>query len=227
MYIHGSSSMRNDKHIALKFRKQGKSYNKISKELGVAKSTLSDWFSEVDWSQEIKKDLTRKANYISRKRLQLINKERREMWERWREDARQQARKDFPRLQNNPLFIAGLMIYWGEGDSKVENGNVRVSNTSSAMLRVYYLFLQGICHAPKEKIKAAMVLYPDLSEQTCKQYWSSTIGIPESQFTKTQFIEGKHPTKRLTYGIGMLSFSSRATKEKISVWIDLFHKKFP
>ena len=219
--------MRNDKHIALKLRKQGKSYAKISRELGIAKSTLSDWFSQTDWSLEIKRELTRKANYISRRRLQRINKERREKWEQWHEAARQEARKDFSKFQHNPLFIAGLMIYWGEGDSRMENGNVRVSNTSSSMLRLYYLFLQEICLAPREKIKAAMVLYPDLNEQKCKQYWSSSIGIPEKQFTKTQYIKGKHPTKRLTHGIGMLSFPSRATKEKIFVWIDLFHSQYP
>ena len=219
--------MRNDKHIAVKLRRKGQSYNRISKELGIGKSTLSDWFSEIDWSKEIKAELTRKANYISKKRLRLINKRRKEKWEQWREDARQQARRDFFKLQHNPLFIAGLMIYWGEGDSKMENGNVRVSNTNSDMLRIYYLFLRKICYAPEEKIRAAMILYPDLKERKCKRYWSSSIGIPESHFTKTQFIKGKHPTKRLTYGIGIISLSSRALKEKIFVWIDLFHRKYP
>jgi len=68
--------MRNDRHFAIKLRKQGKSYNKISGELKIPKSTLSDWFSDIKWSEDIKKELTRKANYIARKRLRLINKAR-------------------------------------------------------------------------------------------------------------------------------------------------------
>lgn len=219
--------MRDDKHIAIELRQRGKSYNKIAKELGVPKSTLSDWFSSFNWSQDIKKELTRKANYVARKRLRLINKARREKWERWREKARQQARKDFNQLQKDPLFIAGIMLYWGEGDSKIENSMVRLSNTSPEMMRVFSLFLLNICGVSKEKIRMAMILYPDLNEKKCKHFWSTATGIPKNQFIKTQFIKGKHPTKRLSYGICMINVSSRELKEKIFVWIELFHKKFP
>ena len=51
--------MRDDKHIAIKLRKQEKSYSKISKELSVPKSTLSAWFSDINWSKSIKSNLTR------------------------------------------------------------------------------------------------------------------------------------------------------------------------
>src|SRR3989344_43603 len=114
--------MRDDKHIAIKLRKEGKSYNKISKELNIAKSTLSGWFSGLDWSDIIKQELARKANYVARKRLRLVNKQRREMWERWRQEHRDKAAYQFPLLKKNPLFLAGLMLYWGEGDSLMKNG---------------------------------------------------------------------------------------------------------
>ena len=118
------------------------------------------------------------------------------------------------------------MIYWGEGDSKIENSNVRISNTNPDMIRLFNLFLQGICGVPKEKIKMALILYPDLNERKCKNFWSNTSGIPQDQFTKTQFINGRHPTKRLTNGIALVYFSSRELKEKIFIWIELFHKQF-
>ena len=160
------------------------------------------------------------------KRLRLINKARRKMWEDWREEARQQARKEFPRLRKNPLFIAGIMLYWGEGDSKIENSIVRLSNTTPGIIRIFSLFLQKICYLPKEKIRIAMVLYPDLDEKKCKQFWSAISGIPNNQFRKTQFIKGKHPTKRLPNGICESYVSSRQLKEKIFVWINLFSKEY-
>lgn len=219
--------MRNDRHIAIRLRKEGFSYNKISKKLAVPKSTLSEWLSELDWSRDIKRELARKANYIARKRLRLINKERRVMWERWREKAREEAREKFPTLCGNPLFIAGLMLYWGEGDSKIENSSVRLSNTNADIIRIFSTFLQKICAVQKEKLRGAMILYPDLSEARCKHFWSAASGIPEGQFIKTQFIKGLHPTKRLAYGICIVYLSSRQLKEKIFVWIDLFQRKFP
>lgn len=215
--------MRNDKHIALKLRRQNKSYNKISKELGISKSTLSCWFSRVDWSQDIKNELTRKANFVAKKRLRLINKSRSEMWEQWREKARQQARDDFPRLKLDPLFISGIMIYWGEGDSKPGNP-FRLSNTDPRMIALYTKFLTESLNISKDNLRSTIILYPDLSEKKCIDFWRKTMEIPESQFYKTQFIKGRHPTKRLSHGICMITCGNRQIKEKVLVWIDLLSK---
>lgn len=218
--------MRNDKHLAIKLRKQGLSYNKISKVLDIPKSTLSEWLSGLKWSVAIRSDLSRRANYIARKRLRLINKKRREYWEQWREEAREEARKDFQNLIRNPLFIAGAMLYWGEGDSNLTNGHIGFTNTNPNMMRLFTLFLMQICKIPKEKIRVQMVLYPDLDEGKCKNFWSSETGIPKEYFYKTQFIRGRHPTKRLSHGIFMVRFSSRQLKEKIAVWINLFEQRY-
>lgn len=215
--------MRNDKHLAIKLRKQGRSYNKISGELKISKSTLSNWFSDIEWSKDIKKELTRKANYIARKNLQRYNKKRKEKWEHWREEARQEAKKEFPKLKKNPLFIAGLMIYWGEGDSKIKNP-FRLSNTDPRMIALYTKFLTKCLNIPKGNLRSTIILYPDLSEKKCMDFWTTTIGIPISQFYKTQFIRGKHPTKRLSNGICMIVCGNRQIKEKILVWIDLLSK---
>lgn len=218
--------MRNDKHLAIKLRQEGKSYNEISRKLEIPKTTLSSWLSNLDWSKKIKIELAIKANNIAKKRLRLINKKRRVMWEAWREQARQEARNDYLKLSQNPLFIAGIMLYWGEGDSKIENSIVRLSNTNPDMIRLYVLFLQTICSVPKEKIKLALILYPDLNDEKCREFWSKCADINDNQFVKTQYIKGKHPTKRLSYGICMIYLPSRQLKEKIFVWIDLFQRQF-
>lgn len=218
--------MRNDKHLAIKLRKQNKSYDKISRELGVPKSTLSEWFSKTEWSQNIKNELTRKANYVAKKRLRLINKARREMWERWREEARQQAEKEFPSLKKNPLLLAGLMLYWAEGDGKMENSLVRLSNITPEIIKIFSLFLQNICQVPQEKIKITLILYPDLKENQCKNFWSKASGISKNQFYKTQFIKGRHPTRRISHGICNVYVASRELKEKIFTWIKLYQQEF-
>jgi hypothetical protein len=217
--------MRNDEHLAIKLRKQKKSYNKISKELNVSKSTLAYWFKDKDWSQKIKKELTKNALYVAKKRLRLINKSRKEKWDKWHKKCRKQARKDFIHLKKDPLFLAGLMLYWGEGDSKIENGLVRLSNTDPKMIKIVSLFLQKKCEIPKEKIKISLILYPDLNENKCKDLWSKSSGISKNNFLKTQIIYGKHPTKRLSFGICNIYVSSRELKEKILVWIKLYKQE--
>jgi len=215
--------MRNDKYLAIKLRKQGKSYNKINEELEIPKSTLSSWLSNIKWSKHIKKELIKKANYIARRNLQLYNKKHKERWEQWREEARQEAKKEFPKLMKDPLFIAGLMLYWGEGDSKTKNP-IRLSNTDPRMISLYIKFLTKSLKISRGKLRSAIILYPDLSEKKCIDFWAVVEGIPKSQFYKTQFIKSRHPTKRLTNGICMIIYSSRQMKEKILIWIDLLSK---
>lgn len=218
--------MRNDKHLAIKLRKQGKSYNKIAKELNIPKSTLSNWLSDIKWSQMIKKELTRKANYVAKKRLLFFIKKRKEKWEQWRNNLRKEAIKEFPTLLENPLFVAGINIYWGEGDSKLSNCSLRISNTDPKMIGVFISFLKRILKIPKENIRVGLILYPDLSEKKCKMFWYNITKIPFQQFHKTQFIYGKHPTRRLEHGICMITLSSRAHKERVIKWIELFGKKY-
>lgn len=215
--------MRKDKNLAIKLRWQSKSYNEISKILGVPKSTLSGWFKNDPKSQQLKLRLGSKSNPVMAKRIEKFVKINREKWDKLRRETRLQAIKEFPKLVKNSLFIAGLMLYWGEGDSNPKNP-VRLTNTNPKMIRLYTKFLIEIIKIPKEKIRVALILYPDLSEKQCLNFWSKINNLPKSQFLKTQFIRGRHPTRRLLNGICMIILNSRHLKEKFLIWIDLLSK---
>ncbi len=216
--------MRSDKNIAVNLRKNGASYTSISRKLGIPKSTLSGWFAKTDWSRKISNTLIQKSIQQNRKRMILMNQVRLKKWEDWREAAREEARNNFIYLKRDPLFLPALMLYWAEGDSKIENGAVRLTNTDPKMIRIFSQFLQTTCSIPKEKLRLYIILYPDLDEKKCKTFWSKISGIPKNQFIKTQYIKGKHPTKRLSYGIGMIHVGSRQLKEKIYVWLNLYQE---
>lgn len=215
--------MRGDKNLAIKLRRQNKSYNEINKILGISKSTLAGWFKNDLKSQKAKLWLNSNSNPVVAERIKTFVKTNKERWEKWREEARIQAKKEFQELIKNPLFIAGMMLYWGEGDSKPKNP-VRLTNTNSGIISLYVKFLIEVLKIPKEKIGGALILYPDLSEKECLNFWSKISNLSESQFVKTQFIKGKHPTKRLSNGICMIICNSRQLKEKFLVWIDLLSK---
>lgn len=210
--------MRSDREKVFALRRRGWSYNLIHKKLGVPRSTLSNWLSEIPWSKTIRRDLTRKAFLKVYPQLQAMNRARVLKWEKWREEARQEAEKDFIAFSQGRLFITGIVIYWGEGDKNPRNP-VRVSNTDPHMLNVFVKFLRTSCGLPENKVKAHLILYPDLDEVACKKYWSSLIGIGQTFFYKTQVIQGRHKTRRLGHGICVVEVSSRQLKEKILVWI--------
>jgi len=217
--------MRNDRIIAIKLRKQGKSYNEISRKLIIPKSTIAHWFKDIDWSKDIKNQLKEKAKKISRKRLKRLIVYRRKALKILYENAENEAGKEFDINKNNMLFISGTMLYWGEGDKKFENGSIKLGNTDPHILKIFKIFLLQFCNRPLEKIKAWMLLYPDLEVDSCLNYWSKKTGLPKNNFTKPTFILGRHKTHRLQYGTCTIQTGNKYLKKKILTWIDLYRKE--
>lgn len=113
------------------------------------------------------------------------------------------------------------MIYWGEGDRKLENEMIRVSNSDSLMIKLFYTFLKKYLPEISLKAKIYLILYPDLNDDLCKNQWVKQVDILLNKFIKSSFIKGKGSAKKLIFGIGTLTVSSRLYKEKIITWLNL------
>lgn len=218
--------IKKEKIKAFDLRKKGKSYGQISRILSISKSTVSCWFKDIDWSRDIKNQLIERSRESSRKRLVHLNNLKKIKWAKYYIKAEKEAIKEFQKIKENKLFIAGIVIYWGEGDKNFKNGVVRVSNTDTSMLRMFNSFLQKICKVDTEKIKAGLLVYPDLNPDKCLRFWSESINISEEKFFKCTTILGKHKTKRLGNGVCIISVSDKYFKKKILTWLDLFTKEF-
>lgn len=218
--------IKKEKIKAFALRKKGKSYGEISKALKVNKSTISGWFKNIDWSQDIKLQLIEKSKETSRKRLIHLNDLKKKKWSAHYVKAEKEAVVEFEKLKKDKLFITGIALYWGEGDKTFKNGIVRISNTDVKMLAVFNDFLQVVCKVNIEKIKAGILLYPDLDSDQCLKFWSEGIRISKERFFKSTVIQGRHKTKRLGNGVCIVSVSDKYFKKKILTWLDLFIKEF-
>lgn len=216
--------MRKDHVKAIELRKRGKSYHEISKQLGIPKSTLSDWLRDLPWSQELRSKLNEKNSTKNPQRIKNLQTTLKKKWGTWHQQCREEAIKEFPVYRDNPLFVAGLMLYWGEGDKKLSNSVVRLSNSDPELIKIYYRFLTRILNVPVEKTTAHLILYPDLVDSVQKNFWSKISTIPLTQFRASTTIKGKQPKHRLSYGICIIQVSSRELKEKMIKWIELYHE---
>lgn len=215
--------MRYDKNIAIKLRKQRKSYNEINKLLGIPKSTLAGWFKDDIGSQKIKMLLSGKSNKLVAERIKKFVQGNRERWDKIRADIEEEANREFKILSKKPLFIAGTMLYWAEGDNVFKNP-LRFTNTNALMISLYVKFLIKILNVPMSDLRANLILYEDLIEKECINFWSQISTISKNQFYKTQFIKGRHKTRRLPHGICMIINTKRKIKIKITIWIDLLSR---
>lgn len=216
--------MRKDKEKAIELRHQNKSYKSISRELNIPLGTIAGWFKNELWSQDIRDQLGQKASLAFPEKLRRIIAANKKRWADIHEAYRQEAVKEFPKLKNNPLFLAGIMLYWGEGNKGPKGSQVKLANTDPAMIKIFYAFLKDVIAVPTEKICIWLLLYPDLLDNVQKNFWSKATGVPLSQFKNSIYIQGRHPTKRLSYGVCNIYVSSREFKEKIMTWIDLCQK---
>ncbi len=212
--------MRNDKEKAFVLRKEGKSYREIRDALKIPLSTLSGWFSDEGWSSAMREKLTAAASVQHTARVVELNKVRGEHLAKAYAEARDEAVKDLVEYKYNPLFIAGLMLYWGEGD-KISKAAVRLTNTDPDLIALYVQFLLRVCRIPEEKIRASVIVYPDLDEEKYRIYWSKRSGVALRRFTKSVVIEGRHKTRRLGYGVCTITVSSTYLKVKMVEWMGL------
>jgi hypothetical protein len=213
--------MRKDKVRAYKLRREGKSYKQINRLLGIPLGTLGGWFKDEDWSQEIRNRLGKEQSLSSPKKLKAIIKANKKRWSDLHQKYRAESEKQFETLKNDPLFLAGVMLYWGEGEKDPRYSRIKLSNSDPLLIQVFYDFLCNSIKIPKDNVYAYLVLYPDLSDAMQKNFWSRATGIPLTQFKNTIYLKGLKSSKRRSYGVCNIIVNSREQKEKIMTWIDL------
>lgn len=202
-------------------RKKGYSYNKISRETGVAKGMLSYWFNRIELPEEILK-INKMNNLLeSRNRMFLINLERKSILKDKYDTVERDAEREFGIFKKDPVFIASLMLYLGEGDKSDKGHSVRISNTDPSVLIIFKKFLEKYCCVEKNKIKFWMLGYSDLDINSCISWWKKQLNIDENNMYKTQIIVGKHKTNRLLYGVGNITISGKSLKIRVIKWIRL------
>ena len=212
--------MRFDKEKAFELRRNGKSYKAIQMLLGMSISTLSDWFKDEEWSKEIKHRLASEASAKNSSKLTLMQQARRKKLDTYYKEAKDEAISEYKAFSRNPLFIAGIMIYLGEGD-KLSKYRCGISNTEPRMLNIFSRFLQEIGRIDRRKIKVWILLYPDLDDITCRKYWAEASGLSEANFSKSITIKGKSAIRRLNYGVCNMAVYNRYFKEKMLTWLQL------
>ncbi|MEK7136492.1 MAG: hypothetical protein AAB821_02790 [Patescibacteria group bacterium] len=211
--------MRKDKNIAINLRKSGQSYKEIEEKLKIPKSTLSAWFKNQNWSRGLALNLAQQAQESNRMRIIDLNNIRGKNLAKVYQQATEEAIEDCIKLQYHPLFIAGVMLYWGEGD-KVSKNLFRISNSDPLLIKIFVEFIEKICRIPKEKIRASILLYPDLDEESVLLFWKQNAGLKDIEFYKSSVILGKSTNKRTKVGVCTVYVSSSYLKKKMVTWIE-------
>jgi len=207
----------NERRKVVELRKEGKTYSEIRKMIKVSKSTLSLWLKTYPLSDK-QLDRVKKIKYKAIEKFRETMKiKKKDRLEKYLDEAKKNL---FPFSKNN-LYIAGLFLYWGEGN-KASAHTISINNTDPSVLKFtkyWYLKALGI----KEKnMKIHLHLYKDMKIIKEINYWSTQLQIPKSQFIRPYIKESKKSNidqKGFGHGTCGLVVHNTVLKEKILMGI--------
>jgi len=201
-------------------RRQGLSYGEIMNLIPVKKSTLATWCRDVDLTTDqisaIKERRAPAPGYrrnTNARRLQQI------------ELIRAAARRQVPTLVGDPLWLAGIVLYWAEGAKS--RGHVSMANTDPRVLRLFIRWTQAFLNPAGFSLH--LHLHEGNDETAARVYWRNATALYEANFHKT-FIKPKgtgHRKNHLKHGICTVKVRRAADSWNIIMeWIDVLAVHF-
>lgn len=212
---------------AIKLRLEGKTYGQIKRELGISKSTLSDWLRKLSLTKEQLKLLSKnkeKSRDISREKF--IETFKNKKLRRLKNVLNDQINELLP-LSKKELFLAGAFLYWGEGEKG--HGRFSITNTDPRVIKFALFWMIEILGIPKELIKVRLHIYKDMDVEDVINFWSEHLKMPRNQF-RGPYLK-KTNREGLTYksfgrGTCQIYMHSTLLSEKVAMSIKAISDKY-
>ncbi len=210
---------------ARRLRYQGLSLKQIAATLNVSKGSVSRWVRDIELSESILANIenqrrlgrersrkTRLAN-IANKNIALYN----------------ECKEEILPFSHRDLWIAGLMLYAGEGRKvwNVSSQPIELTNSEPAILRIFINFLTKVCHINKNQINIRLFLYSDIDLTEAKHFWSEELYIPLNQFKKPfikQSYNNPSRSRRSNYGTAHIVLNNAELYRRIMAWIKVMYE---
>jgi len=150
----------------------------IADALGVSKSSVSLWTSDVEfddaaWSARV--EARRRAAASTRRRSTLSLRREQEI-----ELARVMGIAEIGTISDREFLVAGLMLYAGEGFKT--KGSVGMANTDPRLLAFFVAWLRRFFDVDEQRLRVRLYLHEGRDLDAATAHWSRLLDIPSDQF---------------------------------------------
>ncbi|HVL82021.1 MAG TPA: hypothetical protein VM840_10570 [Actinomycetota bacterium] len=207
------------REIGRELRRMGLSYSEISRLVPVTKGTLSGWCRDLELGAEARARLAglRRPREIDAQLGQRRREQNRTRVQRLRREATQEAAG----WTSDPLWVAGVVAYWGEG-TKAGHA-VAFSNSDPHLARLFMTWSRRYLHLTDDRYRVQLHLHSGQDVDACMTHWGSVLSVPRASFTRP-FIksEGTGHRKKVIYmGTALVRVTrSGDLLHKVLGWID-------
>lgn len=200
--------------MAQDLRRDGHSYGEISQQLRVAKSSVSVWCRTVHLSTAQCQRLRQRGGRASRR-----GQANHEAALARTAHCRQTARNSIPALTEEMRHWIGLALYWAEG---AKSRFVDFANSDPVVAWFMVQWFRETCGVAMSRFRVQLHVHAGQDEPEIRRWWASHLGIPLTQFHKSQVKpEGRgHRKNRLYYGTAKLRICDKKLLHKILGWIE-------
>lgn len=178
-------------------RRLGLTYGEIREIIPVPKGTLSNWCRDNRLSSAQVDEIKERSSPTSRKGIPVDTQWRRRLEvARIRDDAREFAVGHL----SDAAFVAGVVLYWGEG-SKTRS-DLTLSNSDPAAHRLFVSWIRRYID-PNAGFRLSLHLHEGNNECKAIAYWRRETRLHSARFTKT-FIKPRgtgHRKNHLDHGV--------------------------
>lgn len=187
------------KEKAVEMREKGFSIPFIATALNVSKSSVSIWVRDIALTEKQKSALSERCKIAGNHNGERISEAARDRRRKWQENGRKLAKK------KEADFIAGCMLYWGEG-SKTKN-SVQLVNSDINLLRVFLRFLHKYFSITNNDVIWSVNCRLDcgLSQEQIEKYWETELdlfsGNKRKGTLKSDYYPAKQSVTKLPYGV--------------------------
>lgn len=205
-------------------RKSGRSLPSIADEYGIAKSTLSYWFKDIELSQE-KKALINECAEAKLKRARLKSA----AWHRNQkqlrilkaEDEAISVHEQLPESSDAVLELSLAMLYFGEGS---KNGSTGMGASDPFMLLFFIASTEKLYGLDRNDFRYDLHLRDDQNSAQLKEYWAKKMGISTEKIkyiSKDPRTKGK-PTRPGYMGVCQIVIGKIAIQRRLKALYNVY-----
>ena len=171
--------------------------------MGCTKSSISLWTKDIILTKEQKYSLLYRKKNDTRSIANKIFHQKKRL--EFQEKGKQKV------LLGDSLYIAGCMLYWGEGTKAINQ--VSICNSDANILILFKRFLLECFGVNPQQLTLFINCHTDLhSKEEVENYWLNKLNIPKSCLRKTTITKESDKRKantsfkkkKLEYGIAQL-----------------------
>lgn len=190
------------KEKAIKKRLEGSSLSQIAEELKIAKSTASLWLKNYPSPKKITNKTMRARE--KRKNGEIIKNS--EFYKNKRIEYQERGKTE--EKQNDPFYIAGCMLYWGEGAKS--RSTCSLANCELPMHILFKRFLTKYFDVKDEQFTIKINAYTTVrTQEEIENYWLNNLFLPRECLRKSIWnvvpTSSKQKANILEYGTCHLS----------------------